>query len=142
MAQPLGSFVVDSSVALAWCFEDEHTNPVMDLLDHLVEAGAVAPSLWPLEVLNGLLMAERRRRVDARTRQRLGGFLRALPVIMDAETADLAWTLTVRLAERHRLSVYDAAYLELAQRRKLPLATLDEELAKAAKISGMTVLGT
>src|ERR1700719_646057 len=142
MAQPLGSFVVDSSVALAWCFEDEHTKPVMDLLDRLVEAGALAPSLWPLEVLNGLLMAERRRRVDARRRHRLAGFLRALPVILDSETADHAWTVTVRLAERHKLSAYDAAYLELAQRRKLPLATLDEELAKAAEASGITVLGT
>ena len=142
MPQPVGSFVVDSSVALAWCFEDEHTEPVIDLLDGLVEAGAVAPSLWPLEVLNGLLMAERRRRVDPRRRQRLAGFLRALPIMLDTETADEAWTATIRLAERHRLSVYDAAYLELAQRRKLPLATLDVDLAKAARISGMTVLGT
>jgi predicted nucleic acid-binding protein len=142
IAEPLASFVVDSSIALAWCFEDEHTKPVMDLLDRLVEAGAFAPSLWPLEVLNGLLTAERRRRVDARRRQQFGGFLRALPIILDTETTDQAWTVTVRLAERHRLSAYDATYLELAQRRKLPLATLDEELAKAAKVSGMTVLGT
>jgi predicted nucleic acid-binding protein len=142
MAEPRGSFVVDSSVALAWCFEDEHTKPVMDLLDRVVEAGAFAPSLWPLEAFNGLLMAERRRRVDARRRQRLGGFIRALPVILDTETADQAWTATLRLAERHRLTIYDAAYLELAQRRKLPLATLDEDLIKAAKASGTSVLGT
>jgi predicted nucleic acid-binding protein len=87
-------------------------------------------------------MAERRRRVDARRRQRLGGFLRALPVILDTETAGQAWTATLRLAERHRLTMYDAAYLELAQRRKLPLATLDEDLVKAAKALGTTVLGT
>lgn len=136
------SFVVDNSVALAWCFEDEHTQAVMDLLDRVAETGAFAPSLWPLEALNGLLMAERRRRVDVRRRQRLAGFLRALPVTLDTETADQAWTVTVRLAERHRLSVYDAAYLELAQRRKLPLATLDEDLIKAAKALGTTVLGT
>jgi predicted nucleic acid-binding protein len=136
------SFVIDNSVALAWCFEDEHTQPVMELLDRVAETGAFAPSLWPLEALNGLLMAERRRRVDARRRQRLAGFLRALPVTLDAETADQAWTATARLAERHRLSVYDAAYLELAQRRKLPLATLDEDLIKAAKALGTTVLGT
>jgi len=136
------SFVVDSSVVLAWCFEDEQTQTVMDLLDRIAATGAFAPSLWPLEALNGLLMAERRRRVDGRRRQRLAGFLRALPVVLDTETADQAWTVTVRLAERHRLSVYDAAYLELAQRRKLPLATLDEDLIKAAKASGTTVLGT
>jgi predicted nucleic acid-binding protein len=136
------SFVVDNSVALAWCFEDEHTKPLMDLLDRIAETGAYAPSLWPLEALNGLLMAERRRRVDATRRQRLAGFLRALPVTLDTETADQAWTATIRLAERHRLSVYDAAYLELAQPRKLPLATQDEDLIKAAKAMGTTVLGT
>jgi predicted nucleic acid-binding protein len=136
------SFVVDNSVALAWCFEDEQTPAVMELLDRVTETGAFAPSLWPLEALNGLLTAERRKRVDARRRHRLAGFLRALPVTLDTETADQAWTATVRLAERHRLSVYDAAYLELAQRRKLPLATLDQDLIKAAKATGVTQLGS
>jgi predicted nucleic acid-binding protein len=136
------SFVVDNSVALAWCFEDEHTRQVMDLLDRVAETGAFAPSLWPLEALNGLLMAERRRRIHAARRERLAGFLRALPVTLDIETVDHAWTTTVRLAERHRLSVYDAACLELAQRRKLPLATLDVDLIRAAKVLGTPVLGT
>lgn len=135
------SFVVDTSIALAWCFDDERTQPVIDLLYRVGQTGALAPILWPLEALNGLLMAERRRRVDANRRHRLIGFLRALPVTLDAETADQAWTATIRLAERHRLTVYDAAYLELAQRRKLPLATLDEDLIKAAKALGTTVLG-
>ena len=135
------SFVVDNSVALAWCFEDEHTDPVMALLDRVAERGAFAPSLWPLEALNGLLMAERKKRLDARRRNSLAGFLRALPITVDEETADQAWTATIRLAERYRLSVYDAAYLELAQRRKLPLATLDHDLIKAAKAAGVTLLG-
>ncbi len=136
------SFVVDNSVALAWCFEDEHIQPIMDLLDRVAETGAIAPSLWPLEALNGLLMAERRRRLDPKRRQRLAGFLRGLPVTLDAETADRAWTATARLAERYRLTLYDAAYLELAQRRKLPLATLDQDLIRAGKALGMTLLGT
>jgi predicted nucleic acid-binding protein len=136
------SFVVDNSIALAWCFEDEHTQPIMDLLDRVAETGAVAPSLWPLEALNGLLMAERRKRLDGRRRQRLAGFLRGLPVTLDTETADQAWSATARLAERYRLTLYDAAYLELAQRRKLPLATLDDDLIKAGKVLGMTLLGT
>ena len=136
------SFVVDNSVALAWCFEDEQTQPVMDLLDRVAESGAIAPSLWPLEALNGLLMAERRRRLDAKRRQRLAGFLRGLPITLDAETADQAWTATARLAERHRLTLYDAAYLELAQRRRLPLATLDGDLIEAGKALVMTLLGT
>jgi predicted nucleic acid-binding protein len=135
------SFVVDTSIALAWCFDDERTQPVVDLLYRVGQTGAVAPILWPLEALNALLMAERRRRVDAGRRHRLVGFLRALPVTLDAETADQAWTATIRLAQRHRLTVYDAAYLELAQRRKLPLATLDEDLIKAANALGTTVLG-
>jgi len=136
------SFVVDSSVALAWCFIDEQTQPVMDLLDRVTETGAFAPSLWPLEALNGLLMAERRRRVDSGHRLRLAEFLRTLPVTLDSETTDHAWTTTAQLAEHHRLSAYDASYLELALRRKLPLATLDRELIKAAKALGTTVLGT
>jgi predicted nucleic acid-binding protein len=136
------SFVVDNSVALAWCFEDEHTQPIMDLLDRVAETGAVAPSLWPLEALNGLLMAERRRRLDTKRRRRLAGFLRGLPIVLDAETADQAWTATARLAERYRLTLYDAAYLELAQRRKLPLATLDQDLIRAGKALGMSLLGT
>jgi predicted nucleic acid-binding protein len=136
------SFVVDNSVALAWCFEDEHTPAVMDLLDRVAETGAAAPSLWPLEALNGLLMAERRRRLDARRRQRLAGFLRGLPITLDTETADQAWTAIARLAEHYRLTLYDAAYLELAQRRRVPLATLDKELMAAGKALGVTLLGT
>ncbi len=82
------SFVLDNSVALGWCFEDEHTEPVMDLLDRVVERGAFAPTLWPLETLNGLLMAQRRKRLDAGRRNRLAGFLPALPITSDLETSD------------------------------------------------------
>jgi hypothetical protein len=84
------SFVVDNSVALAGCFEDEHTEAVMALLDRVAERGAVAPSVWPLEALNGLLVAERRKRLDASRRNSLAGFLRALPIALDQETADRA----------------------------------------------------
>lgn len=136
------SFVVDTSITLAWCFEDERTQPITDLLYRLGQTGALAPLLWPLEALNGLLMAERRRRIHARQRAELAGFLRDLPVILDTETTDQAWTVTLRLAERHGLTMYDAAYLELAQRRKLPLATVDKHLVKAARALGTTVLGT
>jgi predicted nucleic acid-binding protein len=135
------SFVIDNSIALAWCFEDEHTQAIMNLLDRIAETGAIAPALWPLEALNGLLMAERRKRLDRKRRQRLARFLRDLPVTLDVETADQAWTASVRLAERYRLTLYGAAYLELAQRRKLPLATLDEELIRAGKALGIMLLG-
>jgi predicted nucleic acid-binding protein len=113
-----------------------------DLLDRVAETGAVAPSLWPLEALNGLLMAERRKRLDTKQRQRLASFLRGLPITLDTETADQAWTATARLAERHVLTLYDASYLELAHRRKLPRATLDEDLIKAGMALGITLFGT
>ena len=132
--------VVDSSVALTWCFEDEQTPAALALLEAVVETGAVAPSLWPLEVLNALIMAERRKRVDAAERQRLSGFLRDLPIVLDDETAAQAWSVTIQLAERHRLTVYDAAYLELAQRRDLPLASLDQELRAAAETAGVALV--
>lgn len=132
--------VVDSSVTLTWCFEDEQTAASLALLEQVVENGAVAPTVWPLEVLNALVMAERRKRVDAAQRQRLTGFLRDLPIALDAETAAQAWSATVQLAERHRLTVYDAAYLELAQRRGLPLASLDNELRAAAEAVGVALV--
>ena len=114
------SFVLDNSVALAWCFEDEQTNAVMALLDRVVDTGAMVPQLWPVEALDGLLSAQRRGRIDAVTRERLAGFLRALPIGIDDETAAQVWSATVSLAERHRLTAYDATYLELALRLGLP----------------------
>ena len=136
------SFVLDNSVALTWCFEEERTPATADLLEQVGEAGAVAPMLWPLEALNGLLVAERRGRLDADRRRLLVSFLSALPIELDEETAGRVWTETSRLAERFRLSSYDAAYLELAQRRRLPLASLDQDLRAAAFALGLTVLGS
>jgi predicted nucleic acid-binding protein len=134
------SFVLDNSVALAWCFEDEQTPDLLALLDRVAEAGAVAPMVWPLEAQNGLLMAERRRRLDAGKRAQLAQLLRDLPIALDAETAGQAWTDTTRLADRHGLSVYDASYLEVARRRGLPLATTDRALRAAAEASGVALL--
>jgi predicted nucleic acid-binding protein len=90
----------------------------------------------------GLLVAEHRGRLDASRRRRLAGFLRALPISLDGETANQVWTTTVGLAERFALSAYDAAYLELARRHRLPLATLDRDLRAAATALGLTVLGS
>ncbi len=135
------SFVLDNSVALAWCFEDEQSPAVMALLDRVTETGAVAPLLWPLEALNGLLVAERRRRLNAATRAALTAFLRELPIMLELDTAERAWGEAAQLAERFRLSVYDATYLELALRRRLPLASLDQGLGEAAGAMGVDVLG-
>ena len=133
------SLVLDRSVTLSWCFEDERTDATDALLNQVVESGAEAPSLWPLEVLNALLMAERRRRIDTERRQRLSGFLHDLPVNIDVETASRAWAATSQLAARFKLTLYDAAYLELAQRLNLPLATLDKELRVAGRALGIAL---
>lgn len=135
------SFVLDNSVARAWCFTGEQTPPVMGLLDRVVETGAVAPLLWPLEALNGLLVAERRNRVSPTRRARLAAFPRDLPIMLDGHIAEQVWDATTRLAERYDLTVYDAAYLELARRRQLPLASLDQDLRHAATAVGVEVLG-
>lgn len=135
------TFVLDNSVALAWCFEDEQTPVAMALLDRVTERGASAPSFWPLEALNGLLAAERRRRLDAATRTRLMAFLRDLPIRLDRATAEMTWGTTAELAEKFGLTAYDACYLELAQRRQLPLASLDQALCRAAEAAGVEVLG-
>jgi predicted nucleic acid-binding protein len=135
------SLVLDSSVTLSWCFEDERTAATVATLENVAANGAVAPSLWPLEVLNGLAMAERRNRLTAAQRETLSGFLASLPVTIDHETSAQAWTVTAHLAARHKLTLYDAAYLELAQRLNLPLASLDQELRAAGSAVGIKLLG-
>ena len=136
------SFVLDNSVALAWCFENEQTPVIIAVLDRLTEAGAVVPQLWPIEAVNGLLTAERRNRITRPERQRLARFLHALPISIDDETTNQVWTTTAQLAGLHRLSSYDATYLELAQRLGLPLATRDQALIAAAKAIGVSLLPT
>jgi predicted nucleic acid-binding protein len=135
------TFVVDSSVAMTWCFAEERTPETAALLDRTANSGAVVPSLWPLEVLNALLVAEKRKRIDFYKRHELIKALQSLPITLDAETAAQAWVTTNRLAERYRLTLYDAAYLELAQRLDLPLATLDVDLRNAASALGVPLLG-
>jgi predicted nucleic acid-binding protein len=136
------SLVIDNSVVLAWCFEDEQTAAIMALLDLVAEDGAMAPQLWPVEALNGLLTAERRGRIDADLHRRLAGFLADLPISIDDETASRTWTTTARLAELHGLTAYDATYLELALRLGLPLATRDTALIAAARTAGVALLPT
>ena len=134
------SFVIDNSITLAWCFENEHAPAVMELLELIAETSAIAPSLWPLEALNGLLMAERRKRLDRERQQRLTKFLRELPVIKMMKPL-IRHKRRVWLAERYRLTLYDAAYLELVQPGMLPLATLDQGLIRAGKALGIILLG-
>jgi len=132
--------VIDASVALSWFLQDEQS-PASDRLFALVaEEGAVVPSLWRLEIANALQVAVRRNRIDRAYRD--GTIQRAgrLPIEVDPETDTHAWTRTLHLSERHDITVYDAAYLELALRRGVRLATRDRDLARAAINSGVTVL--
>jgi predicted nucleic acid-binding protein len=135
------SFVVDSSVALAWVYSEETTEAISEVLARLTDRGAWVPALWRLEVANVLEMNVRRGRHDAAFRDAALADPAVLPISIDAETDRQAWAATLRLAARHRLTVYDAAYLELAQRRGLPLATLDKELRDAATAEGVILLG-
>ena len=135
------SLVLDSSATLAWVYSDETTQAVRRVFDLLTENGAWVPNLWKLEVANILEMGVRRGRHDAAFRDATLADLALLPINLDPETDRQAWGATAQLASRHRLTLYDAAYLELAQRRDLPFATLDRELRSAAGAEGVTLLG-
>ena len=133
--------VIDASLTLSWYFEDERTPMADAVLDQVTNEGAVVPSLWRLETANGLQVAIRRRRIDAAFRDSALTHLAHLPITIDAETDAQAWTNTLELADRFQLTIYDAAYLELANRRRLPLATLDSALRTAAEALGLPLLG-
>ena len=135
------TLVVDASIAIAWCFSDETTDETEAVLDLVVAAGGVSTSFWPLEVLNSLWTAHRRKRCDEGLRHRLALFLEELPITTDRETAGRAWTGTSGLVARFGLTVYDASYLELAVRHGLPLATLDNPLRAAATAMAVPLLG-
>jgi predicted nucleic acid-binding protein len=132
-----GSFVLDCSVAVAWFFEDEADAYAEGIEDALASATAVVPSLWPLEVGNALLMGERRKRTSEAKVTQFVALLRSLPIAVDEETTTRAWSEVLTIARGHQLSTYDAAYLELAMRRALPLATMDEKLKTAADAVGV-----
>ncbi len=132
-------FVLDASVAVAWALEDERDLYSEKILDALCGAKAWVPSIWPLEVANALLMAERRRRLTRAEVENFLSLLQELPIQVEGETILRVWGEILPLAREERLSVYDAAYLNLAMRLGLPLATLDQALRKAARNCGVLV---
>jgi predicted nucleic acid-binding protein len=134
------SLVLDSSVALAWIYGDETTDAIRAVFDEVAAAGAAVPALWRLEVGNSLTVAVRRGRIDADFRRAALADLALLDITTDQHTDVHAWGESLILADRHRLTLYDAAYLELAQRRALPLATLDGALCAAARTVGVGLL--
>ncbi len=134
------SFVLDCSVTVAWLFEDEATPAIDALQDQLKEEVALVPGHWRLEVGNVLAQAERRKRLTpAQTSAHLE-LLDRLPVATDAETDSRAFREILSVARSEGLTTYDAAYLELAARRGVPLATLDRALARAARQVGVATL--
>jgi predicted nucleic acid-binding protein len=135
------SLVLDSSITLAGVYSDETAEGVRRVFDLLSESGAWVPGIWRLEVANILEMGVRRGRHDANFRDSTLADLALLPIQLDPETDRHAWGATARLAEKHRLTLYDAAYLELALRRGLPLATLDQDLSAAASAEKIQPLG-
>jgi predicted nucleic acid-binding protein len=135
------SLVLDSSVTLAWLYSDEITEPIRRVFEAVAEHGAVVPALWRLEIANSLTVAARRGRIDREFRRAALGDLAMLEITTDPHTETNAWGQTVQLADQCELTVYDAAYLELALRRRLPLATLDGKLRAGATGCGVEVLG-
>lgn len=136
------AFVVDASVGFAWVYPSQASGETDALLQE-VEAGTivVAPALWFLEVANGLLAAQRRKLLTASDRKVALEMLSRLRVSIDNDSGLAAFHKTSTLAEKHGLSVYDAAYLEVALRRRLPLGTRDAALRSAAKRCGVKVRG-
>ena len=135
------NLVIDASLTMAWYFDDESTPATDELLDRVAGVGAIVPALWKLEVANAFQSAIRRQRIDAPYRDASLNELSMFPITIDADTNSYAWSTTLRLAERFSLTPYDAAYLELAQRRSLPLATLDRDLRAAAPALNIELLG-
>jgi predicted nucleic acid-binding protein len=139
----LSRFILDASVTLCWCFQNQATRYSEAILDRLAGGDeASAPFIWPLEVANVLVISERRKSL---TVAQVTGFLeelRAWPIQVDTLGVDRAFQQILSSAREHGLSAYDAAYLELAMREGLPLATLDEDLKRAARAVGVKIAGT
>ena len=133
-------FVLDASIALAWCFEDESRASADRILDMLKDAGAVVPAIWPLEIGNALLSGERRGRIDLAGTARFLALLKSLPIRVDDRPATIFIEPLITLARARKLSVYDAGYLELAMREGIALATLDGLLKRAAVALGVRLL--
>lgn len=135
-----GGLVLDVSVALNWCFEDEMTSASMDLLTDLWSLNIVVPALWHTELANALVVGERRKRIDDPAIDAFLGLMRDLLIETDQPRHGFGMGAVIATARRHGLTAYDATYLELAQRRGIPLATCDAALRRAAGEAGVTIV--
>jgi predicted nucleic acid-binding protein len=132
-------FVVDNSVVMSWCFKDETNNYADTVLERLTESAAVVPSIWSLEVVNVLLVAERQKRLSESDSIRFLTLLSQLPIVVEYERPEMMKEL-LALARAYNLSSYDASYLYLAMRKGLPIATLDNKLIEAARSIEVPIL--
>lgn len=135
------AFVVDCSIAMAWLFHDEATPKTAALLSRLATESALVPAWWSIEITNVIAMAERKGRISPSQSDSFIAALNKLGIERDDEAPDRAFTHLLALCRTHRLTSYDAIYLDLAIRRGLPLATLDQDLRKAARKLGVSLLG-
>jgi predicted nucleic acid-binding protein len=134
-------FVLDGSLTMVWCFEDEASYETDEIQDWLAAgARAYVPTLWHLEIANVLWACERRKRIKEADSTRFLAVLAALNIVTDDQTEQQASQTTLALARRYDLSVYDAPYLELTMRLGLPLGSKDEPLRRAARKVGLGVL--
>lgn len=140
MTTASGDFVLDASLSCAWCFGDEASAEAWALLARLQGAQAQVPSLWLWDIGNVLVQAERKGRITPAAIRTFLGLLETLPIHIDQATSATAWHDTLALARSHRLTTYDAAYLELALRLGLPLASRDQALNAAASKEGVPLL--
>ena len=136
---PDPSFILDASVTLAWGLEDESNAYTDAVLDSLEVAEAIVPAVWPLEVGNGILVAERRRRIAHADAVQFLALLQELPIVVQPEAPERMLGEITALAREQQLSAYDASYLDLAMRMGLPLATQDETLRQAAARCGVRI---
>jgi len=132
--------VLDASVALAWCFKNEATEAADRVLERLAAEEAYVPAIWHLEIANVLALSERRRRITPAGSTEFIALLETLIIVVDEETPARALSRVLDLAREQRLTAYDAAYLELAMRLGLPLASKDGDLCDAAERLGVSVL--
>jgi predicted nucleic acid-binding protein len=135
------SLIIDCSLAMTWCFDDEATEESSRIQDRLSLETALVPAHWFLEVTNVLAMAEKRRRITAAKSDEFVQLLRVLDIEVDGDVPARAFDYLLPLCRTYKLTSYDAAYLDLAVRRQLPLASFDDDLRAAAEKLGVDVLG-
>ena len=132
--------MLDCSIAMAWCFEDEASATADAILTGLADASAIVPGIWPLEVANVLAIADRKGRITVAKSAQFVALLSSLPIVVDGQGSEKAWTDVLAIARAYRLTAYDAAYLELAIRERATLATRDATLQTAAQAAGVPLV--